>query len=252
MRLASMLAGSPLLRGPRPLVLGVGDEAQEVDGLGWGVLADDEPVAAAEGVGRQRRPRPRPRGTGTNRCSHGRSASGVDQPAWFLKAPSAHWPIRSIAAPWLAIVPDSPSGASQPGGEEAVLERVHRHELLDLLAGLDDGGDAEVVVGGDLVHRVGAAEADHQIRVPEVRRPLVTGPDGDRVIPASCKRLDVGEQLGPRRRGRFDAGLGEEVLVVPEPDHAGVVGHAVLHAVDVEQPGGAGAEVAEEVRRMRR
>src|SRR6478735_72969 len=52
-------------------------------------------------------------GNGNQPSSKGRFAA-PSTPAWVANAPGAHWPIRSIAAPPLAIVPDSPSGASQP------------------------------------------------------------------------------------------------------------------------------------------
>src|SRR5688572_22253378 len=50
-------------------------------------------------------------GNGNHPSSNG-SEPPASTPAWVRNAPGAHCPIRSIAAPWLAIVPDSPSGAS--------------------------------------------------------------------------------------------------------------------------------------------
>ena len=83
-----------------------------------------------------------------------------------------------------------------------------------------------------------------------MRRPLVAGPDGDRRDARVLELLHHVEELVPRRRRRFDAGLGEEVLVVPEPDHAEVERDAVLLAVDVVEPDRARVEVADEPRRL--
>ena len=77
-------------------------------------------------------------------------------------------------------------------------------------------------------------------------RPLVAGADGDRRDAGVLERLHVLEQLVPRRRRGVDAGLLEQRLVVPEADHPGVVGHAVLHAVDLVQPDRALGQVADE------
>ena len=52
-------------------------------------------------------------------------------------------------------------------------------------------------------------------------------------MPASLSVWTSVEELLPRRGGRVDAGLLEEVLVVPEADGAEVVGQAVLRAVDL-------------------
>ena len=170
-----------------------------MDRLRWGVLAHDVSVAPAEGVGRGSGAA-FDLGNGNHPISNGSGVSGWSaRPAWALKAPSPQPPIRSIAAPWLAITPDSPSGGprrrrgSRPGTAPC-------DEFGDVLTCPDDGGDVEVVVGGDLVHPVSSTEADHQVRVPEVRRPLVAGADGDRRDACVLEGLDGLEQLGPRRR----------------------------------------------------
>ncbi len=74
---------------PRALVVGVGDELEEVDRFRRGVLADGEAVGAAERVGRLRRRRRRRSGTGTNRARTA-DPDRASRPAWFLNAPGAH------------------------------------------------------------------------------------------------------------------------------------------------------------------
>src|SRR5690606_17553297 len=66
----------------------------------------------------------------------------------------------------------------------------------------------------------------------------------DRNDPGLLERIDGGEQLRPRRWRGGDAGLGEVVLVVPEPDHADVPRDAVDPAVDRVGPEGGGNDVA--------
>ena len=94
---------------PRAGVVDVGDELEEVDRLGRGVLADREAVAAAERVGaaagaavdaREREP-----------AELERQIAAVSPPA-VLNSPGAHWPMRSMAALPLPTMPPSPSAPS--------------------------------------------------------------------------------------------------------------------------------------------
>ena len=60
------------------------------------------------------------------------------------------------------------------------------------------------------------------------------------VMPRVLELADGGQELVPGRRRGGDAGLLEEVLVVPEADHPEVVRDAVLLAVDLVDAHGAG------------
>ena len=82
-----------------------------------------------------------------------------------------------------------------------------------------------------LGERVTAAAAEDEVG-PEVhRRPLVLARDGKRGHAGRLELRDGGEELVPGRRRGGDAGLLEEVLVVPEADHAHVPRDPVLDAL---------------------
>ena len=113
-----------------------------------------------------------------------------------------------------------------------------------------NSGSVEVEVGRHLVHRGLATLADHQIRVVEVGRPFVSGANCDRGDSGVLEGLDVFEELIPGGGRSVDSGLGEQVLVVPEPDHSQVEGDAVLDTIDLIQTDRALVEIADESRRQ--
>jgi len=114
-----------------------------------------------------------------------------------------------------------------------------------VLAGRDELRLVEVPVLRRGLERVQAGGADGQVRPVEVARPLVLAGQRDRRDALALDRLNGRQELGPGRGRRGDAGLGEQVLVVPEPDHADVERDAVDLAVDRVRLHGRGQQVAD-------
>jgi hypothetical protein len=122
-------------------------------------------------------------------------------------------------------------------------ERLQRDQLLQLLAGLDEAGLGELAaVGGGLGHRVLAGDAQREVRPPEHARPLVLLADRDRRDVRALQLLDVAQEVVPGRGRVGDPGLLEELLVVPDPHEAEVVGDPVLLAVDLVETHAGGIE----------
>ena len=95
---------------------------------------------------------------------------------------------------------------------------------------------------GRLGHRVLAGDAQRQVRPPEHAGPLVLLADGDRRDARALQLLDVAQELVPGGRRAVDPGLLEELLVVPDPHEAEVVGDPVLLVADLVEPDARGIE----------
>ena len=216
-------------------------ELHEVDRLGRRVLADREAVAAAELLvgragaavdGREREP------AHLRRLVLGVGREGGGRPLAHQvhrRAAVAHR--RGLAA-----------GAVPRGGQEALLERLHVDQPLELLAGLDEALAVERAVLAGLLHRVRTGDAQRQVGPPEHAGPLVLLAERDRGDAGGLELLDGGQEVVPRGGRLVDARLLEQRGVVPDPHHAQVVGDAVLLAVDLVEADARLIEVADPVR----
>src|SRR5690606_13404745 len=133
--------------------------------------------------------------------------------------------------------------------EEAVLERLHVHQFLPQLSGLEEPGVVErlrLARGGVPVH---AHDPDRQVGEPVVLGPRRRAGDRDRGDPRLLQRGDRVEELTPGRRRvvRVQPGLLEQRLVVPHSDHAHVEREAVDPTVDRVRRLGARRHVLDDV-----
>ena len=94
-------------------------------------------------------------------------------------------------------------------------------------------GPSQCAGGDGLFQGRLAARSQGQVGPIEHGRPLVPASQGDGGDAGVLELLDDRQELLPGRRRLGDAGLLEEVLVVPEAHQAEVVGRAVLDAVDL-------------------
>ena len=109
------------------------------------------------------------------------------------------------------------------GREIAGLERLERRKLTQALAGLDEGRvlEAAVLVRLRVGERAVAADADDEIGIVEVHRPLLAGADDQRRDPRRLELLHGAEKVVPALDVLgLHAGLGEQLLVVVENDFA--------------------------------
>src|SRR5699024_6793835 len=129
--------------------------------------------------------------------------------------------------------------------QEAGVERLSGDELFEALPGGDVARVGEVEGGDGVGDGVLAALAQREV-VPVVRRgPLVTGADRDRLDAGGLEGVDGLVQLVHRRGCLGDAGLVEQVGVVPAAHQTHGEGQRVgaavdLPALDVAAQGGDG------------
>src|SRR3954453_6413898 len=183
-------------------------ELHEVDGLRRRLRADREPVAAAELLAllagaaldlREREP--------AEVVTEALLVLGVG--VELVRRPLAH---QVHGRALLGHRPGLAARARPWRGQEALLERLHVDQLLELFTGLDEAGGVEGAVLARLGHRVLAGDAQREVRPPEHAGPLVLLADRDRGDAGGLELLDVGEELAPGRLGCVDAGLLEERL----------------------------------------
>ena len=116
--------------------------------------------------------------------------------------------------------------------QEAFLERLLVYELLDLRASLDEAGIGPVTGADRRIKLVLATLANREVGPPEHLRPgRRAAADRDRRDARCLELVDRSQEVLPRRRRLRDPGLREQVLVVPDADHAQVVRDAVLLAL---------------------
>ncbi|MPM84883.1 hypothetical protein SDC9_131959 [bioreactor metagenome] len=119
--------------------------------------------------------------------------------------------------------------------QETFLERLHVDESLQLNASFNErsiGPFASAISGG--FEGGFTTNAGGQVRPDVHSSPGVFFTKGDRGNACVFQFLNVGQELFPGGGSGFDASLSEEVLVVPDGNHAHIPGNTIVFAINCE------------------